>query len=306
MRTPDASDWGASRISAKYSSDGGLTWGSRFTLLENQARMNVMDPTLLRLQSGELAFFHSRKNSHSDLQYFVRRSFDEGKTWTKSVNVTQRAGYHTVNNDRAIQLRGGRILVPIAYTPDIGKQNHLKTYVAYSDDGGQSWKENGQELDLPGRGVLEPGVVELKDGSVLMVIRTTLGKIYRSLSKDQGLTWSAPEPTALVAPDSPATVKRIPTTGDLLIIWNNTTDPSSLHLPHLFNRKPLTAAISRDEGRTWANFRNLEGDATNHYAYTSVLFLDSRALMTYWVGSPNGKLYSLKEKIVDVSWFYGK
>jgi hypothetical protein len=56
---------------------------------------------------------------------------------------------------------------------------------------------------------------------VLMLIRNGTQHIYKTYSRDQGETWSTPEPTELAAPRSPVKVGRIPSTGDLLVVRNN-------------------------------------------------------------------------------------
>src|SRR5687768_16655579 len=54
------------RISAKISGDRGRTWGDSFVLQENTGRLNVKHPNLLRLPSGEILFFFTQWNSHSE------------------------------------------------------------------------------------------------------------------------------------------------------------------------------------------------------------------------------------------------
>ena len=158
-------------------------------------------------------------------------------------------------------------------------------------------------LDLPGRGAMEPGVVELRDGRILMIIRSQLGRIYKAYSGDGGVTWSDPQETAIRAPESPATIKRIPTTQDLLLVWNDHYDP---YEPMYGRRSPLVAAISRDEGERWEDRRELEKDSEYTYAYVSVAFSDDRTVLTYYQGLAEDGLWSLKLKIVPVEWFYSK
>jgi len=91
----------------------------------------------------------------------------------------------------------------------------------FSDDNGLTWKaspalENPDNITLQ-----EPGVVELKNGDIMMIIRASPGVQYKSISKDRGQTWSPAEKTSIKSPLSPATIQRIPSTGDLLMVWNN-------------------------------------------------------------------------------------
>src|SRR5262245_2837900 len=289
-------DHSPAKIVGTYTADQGRTWSPPFPLLENIAQENVMSVTLLRLSSGEIAFFYLHKNSSSDLKAYLKLSRDEARTWGKPICVTEAPGYHVMNNDRVIQLKSGRLLAPIAFSPDFRKLDHWISFCYYSDDLGKSWKKSHSEIDLPKRGAMEPGLVELRDGSVMMIIRTQMGSIYKSYSKDDGVTWAAPESLGLVAPVSPATIARIPRTGDLLIVWNNAPD----------KRTPLTTAISKDEGETWEHLQNLETDQRFEYAYTSILFDGDWTLLSYWVHqrTPEGHLISLKIAAMETDWFY--
>ena len=205
-----------------------------------------------------------------------------------------------------IQLSSGRLLVPVAYTPNVWMLSNLTSFCFYSDDNGRTWFnphalmiyiQGRTEVSLPNATAEEPGLVELKDGRVTMILRTNLGYVYKAYSQDGGLTWTEPESMGLVSPRAPATIKRIPTTGDLLMVWNNTPGP---------RRVPLTTTISRDEGEKWENSRNLETDERYTYAYPSVTFLGEEALLTYYVYDEKTRLISLKLKRIPIQWFYKK
>src|SRR5215210_7099066 len=51
-------DYWNSRVMGKYSHDLGNTWGEDFLIQENDARINILSPSLLKLQSGEIAIFY--------------------------------------------------------------------------------------------------------------------------------------------------------------------------------------------------------------------------------------------------------
>ncbi len=299
-------DWGAARISARISKDRrGETWGDKFTLQENIGEQNVMEPDLLRLQSGKVLFLFCRKNSPADCAPMVRVSNDDAKSFSppKPMAITPSPSYTGFNHDRAIQLKngGGRILMPLFYTTDYRVDPRIKSRVYYSDDEGASWKPSGTILDLPQtkHGAQEPGVVELKDGRILLWVRTELGKMYKSYSSDKGVSWSALEPMNVDSPLSPQSIKRHPKTGDLILVWNNNAGSS--------RRWPLTAAVSKDEGVTWTHIKNLDETPNATFAYTSIEWLKDRALFTYYVEQqPRVKeeRWGLKLKAVPLDWFY--
>ncbi|HEU0120250.1 MAG TPA: sialidase family protein [Bryobacteraceae bacterium] len=292
------SDWAGARLSARISSDQGQTWGEKFTLQENIGTMNVMEPDLLRLKSGKVLFLFCRKNSPADCAPMVRISKDDAKTFTPPVPmaITPSPSYTGFNHDRAIQLRGGRILMPVFFTTDYRVDPHIRSRIYYSDDEGHSWKPSETVLDLPGtkHGAQEPGVIELKDGRVMVWVRTELGRIYRAYSKDKGRTFSELQPIAgIESPLSPQSIKRHPGTGDLILFWNNSPK----------QRTPLATAISRDEGRTWEHHKVLDETPGETFAYTSVEWLKEKALISYYAAAREGTI-SLRMKTLPLHWFY--
>ena len=277
-----------------YSSDSGRIWDKPFLVKENDAQQNVMSVSLLRLKSGDLMLGYLRKNSDRDCRFVLRRSSDEGKTWGPEVLVTEPTSYYVVNNARVVQLSSGRLLVPAADHRDISKRPNSPAVCFVSDDEAKTWRRGPGEVRLGGIGCQEPGLVELKDGRVYMIVRNSLGTIYRAISEDGGLTWIQPASTGLVSPVAPSTISRVPSTGDLIMIWNN----SSTSL-----RVPLTAAVSSDEGQTWSHVRDLETEGQS-FAYTSVTWVRDKAVLSHWSQMPGG--YGLKVKVVPVKWFYGE
>ncbi|MEM3465289.1 MAG: sialidase family protein [Thermoproteota archaeon] len=287
-------DMAPARVAGRVSKDGGRTWSEPFTIQDDIGAENVMEADFLRLKTGEIAMFFSVKNSEADCHPYMKKSFDEAKTWSEPVPVAKTySGYFTTNNDRAIQAYNGRILLPVAYAPNAWATLRFVSSCFYSDDNGRTWFKSATDVSLPNATADEPGLIELKDGRLLMWFRTTLGYICRSFSDDLGETWSRPEPMNIMSPESPQTMKRIPKTNDLLLVWNNTRGPQ---------RVPLTVAISRDEGQTWENVKDIETDERYAYAYTSVTFVDEKALLTYYVNE--GRYLSLKLKAIPIEWFY--
>ena len=205
-----------------------------------------------------------------------------------------------MNNARAIQLKSGRILCPISFCENINSRDcRLHNFIYLSDDDGHTWKRSADIVECEKRGAMEPGLVELKDKSVLQIIRTQLGQIWFSLSPDGGNKWSQPEPFGIEAPEAPSTIARTPD-GRLLLIYNP-NNPAGVS--HVNARTPLVGALSADEGKTWSRPKNIEASTEATYAYTSVTFLRDRFLLTYYF-APNGtQQYSLKFKSIPLGWF---
>lgn len=300
------SDESKARIIAVSSDDEGRTWSDPRVLQENTGRQNVMSVTLRRLSAnacfdGPIGLFYLVKNGDDDLQVRLRISDDEAATFGDPVQVTTEPGYHVLNNDRITLLSSGRIIVPVATIKNIRSNGPFESLCYLSDDGGHSWRKGLGGVSYPKRGAMEPEVLELPDNRLLMHFRTQMGHIAVSGSADGGETWSEPHSWGVRAPEAPATLRRIPSTGDLLLIWNDTFRAGE---GHGGKRTPLTSAVSTNEGRTWTHKRDLETDTQHTYAYTSLLFDRGRAVMTYWVRDEKTGRISSRFRSVPVGWFY--
>lgn len=298
------SDFSAAHIVARSSADGGHTWGPARVLQDNVGERNVMSATLRRLTDaqGNIAFFYLVKHSHRDLNVYVRFSRDEGETFGKPILVSDTPGYHVMNNDRVLQLRNGRLLAPVASTADARAVNHYVSFCFISDDGGQTWRKGQGEVDYAKRGAMEPEVIEMNDDRVLMIFRTQWGHIGHSVSEDGGDTWSVPSSWGVRAPEAPATLRSIPATGDWLLVWNDTFMEGE---GHGGKRRPLNTAISRDEGETWEHQRILDDSPGHTFAYTSLVFHEDRALLSYYVAEDATGRISTRFRSLPVSWFHG-
>jgi len=290
------------RISAKISADRGRTWGPRFVLQDNRWHQNVKHPNLVRLPSGEVLFFFTGWESEEQRNIFMKRSTDELESWSEIAQVSD-PGWYCTNHGRAMRLESGRVLLPahgiVGGGPYEGGKSKLCSWVWHSDDEFATWRK-GAEVTAPGRGGHEPTIVELRDGRLLCFLRTTTGRLYRTTSEDQGETWSEPAKTDFAAPDSEALVTRIPSTGDLLLVWNNVESQSN------WPRTPLTAAVSTDEGETWGRLRDIDDRPEYDAAYPSVFFQEGEAVVTYYTRRTEewGRDSEVTLKIFEVEAFY--
>jgi len=306
-----AADESPARIAGIHSDDGGRAWSAPQTVIENSGGNNVMSVSLLRLASGKLALFYLVKNSWIDCRPVIRWSADEGETWSEPKPVIAAPGCFVVNNDRLVQLSTGRLIVPAAFHRSRGTDPHSsKSFdpraIAmwfYSDDEGQTWQEAATWWGPPvrsGSGLQEPGLVELSDGKLFGWARTDQGVQYGFASADAGKNWTAPTPTEIQSPNSPASIKRLPNSANLLAIFND----HSGRFPFVKGKRtPLVAAVSSDGGRTWPQVKTIEDDPDGWYCYTAILYVDDAALLAYCAGdSKVGGLNRLRVRRLSVDW----
>ncbi len=294
------------QITSMISTDHGRTWGERRVLQENRWQHNVKHPNLVRLSETEVLFSYVGWDSAENRNVYMRRSMDNCAIFGEEVQISE-PGWYCNNADRAMRLSTGRVLLPahgpyaekyIGGTPYAGGDLH--SFVFYSDDGFKTWHRSSDSMTAKGRGCHEPTIVELEDGRLYCLLRNTNECQYYSISEDGGDHWSTPAPTTLASPESPALIKRIPSTGDLLVLWNNV--PSKSNWPRI----PLTAAVSKDEGKTWGSYHDLDNRKDCDAAYPSVTFVGDEALVAYYSRSTKWTRDSeVTLRIYKVDQFYG-
>lgn len=308
--TDDASP---ARIVGIHSDDEGQTWSEPVPMIEPNGGLNVMSVSLLRLASGKLAMFYCVKQSWLDCRPHVRISSDEGATWTEPKLMLQAPGYFVMNNDRVIQTRTGRLIVPLAFHRARGSDpksalswdSRAITMWLLSDDEGATWRESGTWWALPEptrSGLQEPGVVEREDGTLFSWSRTDHGEQWAFESTDSGQNWTPPIPTELKSPNGPASIKRLPHSDKLLALFDDHS--GRFPFPPGSKRTPYVAAISGDGGKTWPHRGVVESDPDGAFHYTAIHFVGDSVLLAYSAGdSKAGALSRLRIRRISREWF---
>jgi len=298
-------------IMAIKSADQGKTWSKPFVLVPRPKppeKGRFAHPSFLRTRSGDilLSYIYS---THPTTPYYghnyYRRSADEGKTWSRQFLMTPHPGYCLVHNDRLFIMSTGRIVAMAEYKAHYPSTADHSGYVGlafYSDDDGYSWQVGKNVVDMMPIEVQEADGVELKDGRVMMFARTYSGHPVRAYSSDGCETWSKGEEIKeLEMPYAGLpTVRRIPSTGDLLFIWISEKSVDKEN-PKVRRRCCLTSAVSKDEGKTFEHFRNIARDPEDDFGYQCVEFIgDELVLVGYHARD------GLHVARIGVDWFYGK
>jgi hypothetical protein len=265
-----AAPWGRpptnfEQIAAKFpvpmlhrSTDGGRTWKDQGRMQMEWSQPGMSSDggvSFLRLKDGRLAALLHRhvKDLHGGGLPTISFSRDDGATWTAARLVGEPEGVWYVMNDRLIQLRSGRLVVPVAHMPKgagIYEGDKNLALCFFSDNGGETWKRSREPARLDdARGMQEPCVAEVEGGRLLMLARTGSGFHFSSWSDDGGDTWSKPEATTLESACSSLTLKTLPD-GRLIVFYNHA---SPIKAGAFFPRTPLCYAVSDDGGKTWGS-----------------------------------------------------
>ena len=214
----------------------------------------------LGLQGGMLGLiFEKAQNKYPPASAFAWVSRDEGETFRPLATLWKERPI-TLASSTLKRLSSGRIIIPANRDESTkGQPDHWEAGACFSDDAGATWQACDNWVDAPMRGAMEPHIEELRDGRLLMAMRTQLGAVYQAHSSDGGRTWSKATSLGIEAPESCPELLRMPGTGDLVLIWNASKyDPK--WYSHFGKRTPLSVAVSKDDGKTWSAPKHLESD----------------------------------------------
>ena len=279
-RRGDSGDWGTIDLVARRSTDGGRTWGERIPFPQMEGPKAKNPVALAQKLAAPDAVTYNNPVLFPDrdgivhalfcLEYarcFYIRSEDDGATWSAPVEITAtfeklRGAYDwkvlATGPGHGIQLRSGRLLVPVWLSTGTGGHAHRPsiTTTVYSDDAGKTWLSG--ELAVPNTpewvNPSETVAVELADGKVMLNARTE-SKPQRRLittSPDGATSWSTPRfDDGLFEPVCFASLIRL---RDARTLVFSNPDPETKKR----DRKNLTLKLSEDDGSTWPISRVLE------------------------------------------------
>lgn len=281
-----ASDYSAKRIMYRRSADGGSSWSKAKDLLPAEdlkffEGRTLHNPTFVALDNGEVLFLFGADYR----ELWLSRSIDDGASFGAAVELTDDIKTALRGNQAAegwqliasgpgngIQLRNGRVLVPIWLSFDEHEHRPSVSLVIASDDRGETWAtgdiiapSEDDDWKNPSEGVL----VEMADGTVVLNFRHEGGRGFRLFSRSgDGYTgWSRPEyHEEMPDPVCHAGATRHPQEGWQAFI-NCSRKPMNDELKKNFpdgqgdDRKQLALRFSIDEGKTWPRVINIAQDA---------------------------------------------
>lgn len=334
-RKSDRGDWGPIDILLKRSTDGGKTWGEPRAVadvpgpkaknpvalaqkLAEPGAVTYNNPVMIADRSGAVHLLFCLEY----MRCFYARSDDDGLTWTSPAEITATA-FNPFKKDydwkvlatgpgHGVQLKGGRLLVPVWLSLGTGGHAHRPSVVTtvYSDDGGKTWK--GGDLCVPNTAEWvnpnESTVAELPDGRVMLNARSE-SKANRRLvavSKDGATNWTKPAfDDALVEPVCMGSLLALPGGAVLFSNPDNLDKANGKAAPGTGrDRKNLTVRVSDDGGKTWAAKRSVEAGMS---AYSDLGVLpDGTVLLFYERGGVRAAYGRLTAARFGVDWVRGK
>ena len=291
-------DWDDIHILLRRSTDDGKTWSAPKSIADVPGpkaknpfslRMKNVDPNDVTYNNPVLiAGRDGTVHMVFCLEYmrcFYQRSADDGVTWSTPVEITGafegfRKSYDwkvlATGPDHSIELRTGRLVVPVWLSTGTGGNAHRPSVTATicSDDHGATW--HAGEIAVPCTDEWinpnETVAIELADGRVMLNVRSE-SKAHRRLitvSKDGATGWSTPKfDDALLEPICMAGIVRYSTEssgGKNRILFSNPDNLSRADGKEEpgknRDRKNVSVKLSADEAQTWPVNKTIEPGAS--------------------------------------------
>mmetsp|Transcript_24149 Transcript_24149/g.47488 ORF Transcript_24149/g.47488 Transcript_24149/m.47488 type:complete len:367 (+) Transcript_24149:68-1168(+) len=268
---------------------GSQAWTNTTVVSERDGYANQNPLLFYDNTTGILHLWHTQakpNSGESEAEIYHLSSTDGGVGWTGSTRYFDQKGVFTRN--RIIRRRDQTLLWPFYSTAS--EANGKDPMFAWTSsktvpDSGFGWKSH--IMDQGGERLEQPTCwYQPHDKSkVECYFRDCNQKhIYRAESTDDGKSFTKPIQTDLKNPGS--AIEGFPlSNGDLVLIFNPTTDDV---------RDPLSAGISKDDGKTWVHKDVQNGPSgansteKGEFAYPTVLQTPDGNIHAMYTYGPSG------------------
>ncbi|PHQ37004.1 sialidase family protein [Rhodopirellula bahusiensis] len=273
-RRGSRSDWADIEILLTRSTNGGRTWSPPQRVADSGKDTVNNAVAIVDRESGRIHFLYCI-NYHTVYYMF---SDDDAVTFSKPREITSdletlRKHYNwkviATGPGHGLQLRNGRLLVPIWMSTELKHHRPSAVSVIYSDDHGKTWMTGDIVCEHPDP-LINPSetiAAQLSDDRVLLNIRSEHRNYRRALSiSDDGVTnWSVIKfDEGLFEPICMAAIAQLPkpfATNDGTFIFSNPDSSSNpaFHGKNRFrHRENVTIRLSTDDCQTWPVSRVLQ------------------------------------------------
>ncbi|MBO0947748.1 sialidase family protein [Fibrella forsythiae] len=254
-RHPDVGIWTSQRTATGWTPPVEVANGVQ----PDGKHLPCWNPVLFQVPKGELLLFYKVGPSPSTWWGMLKRSTDDGKTWTAPERLPD--GIAGPIKNKPVLLASGTLLCPSS-----SEDHNWRVHFEQTSDWGKTWQRSAPINEGITDGAIQPSVLFHKNGQLQALCRSQKsGFVLETWSKDGGKTWSARAKTKLPNPNSGTDAVTL-ADGRHVLVYNPTSPtPGQFGGP----RTPLHAAISAD-GKTWKTLAVLENEP-GEYSYPAVI-----------------------------------
>ncbi len=296
---------GSTTLLLRRSTDGGQTWSPAQVIWHDEGNtccspcpvIEKETGTILLLATHTLGGDHYGKiitqTSKGTSTVWLLKSTDDGKTWSKPREITEKTKkptwtWYSTGPGAGIQIKRGqhkgRLLIPCGHV-EVGTKR-CGSHIVFSDDYGETWRLGGS---APQHNVIGCEVVELANPPGRLMLNTensNRSNLTRqtALSDGGGLTWhSQKHDSVLIEPPCQASFRRLqwPADGQPgMILFSN---PASRA-----RREKMTVRVSYDDAKTWAHSKLVDNGFS---AYSCLTAIDDETAGLAYEGAVDGRKY---------------
>ena len=223
------------------SGDNGKTWREILVVdPDGPGPVRAFDPQVWLTPDGRLLVFWAQAIKHDGTisgTWMIETKTPDAETpeWSAPRRITD-----GVMMCKPLVLSTGEWVLPVS----TWRKTDNSARMVVSVDKGLSWSVRGAcHVPVEARSFDEHMIIERRDGSLWMLVRTTYG-IGESVSTDRGATWPELKPSPIAHVSSRFFIERLKS-GNLLLVKHGQINERTKKRSH------LTAFISSDDGRTW-------------------------------------------------------
>ncbi len=285
------------------SNDRGETW-TRPELLFDHPNRGVWGTEIFTEANVCLGFVHTfdAPSHYLELRTALSFSNDNGISWSEPIaphgipaNMSVRQG---------ICSSDGTWIFPVYWQecnkgwtlPAMEASTPFSSGVIRSTDHGETFSLHGY-ITAENQTLWESNIVETADGLLMLIRADRTNVLYKSMSTDGGIGWSAAEPTDIPSPGTKITLLKHK---ERILLLHNPTNCE-------IGRKRIELWVSEDQGETWPIQKPLVevvGDNTSEYGGGRMIcyphaFLDNDEEILYIAVDSKTHHYLLKVPYQD-------
>lgn len=255
----------------RRSRDRGMTWSAPVAAWTPPYSQHAAVPFIPRGSKRIYVFGTepdpSRGVDRENAPIAFRWSDDDGHTWSppQFIVAENAPDYRGMSAMRMCETDDGTWLLGThcCAVTNNDRYSGCRQSLLVSRNQGRSWRlePDGGGWTIPGGRLHEGRPINLGNGEILMLIRSSEGHLWETRSLDHGTTWNQPRPTTLKHLEAPPMLFQLDTETLICFIHNRANCDNPAHQFSHEIRAELWFVTSTDRGHSWSEPRFVIAEA---------------------------------------------